>query len=200
MHNISFSRENNFLIANHFLTGTFELQPGKVTMLAGENGIGKSSLIKFLKGSQSIYFPNCACRFIDQLRLTPLNDVSYQDIKKTLVPYRHENLNIYDTLESDCEDFICKPIRLLSGGQNQMIKILIATFLGGDIFFLDEPFQFLDSNNQKRLYEIIEFLKSEGKSLCIIEHNEKSIADLVDNTYRLVKKDKDIQIQEVLHG
>ena len=67
------------------------------------------------------------------------------------------------------------PINELSGGQNQMLKILFSAYKGGDLFIFDEPFQYLDQNFQKLLRNYLESLIKDKKYILLVEHQKTMV-------------------------
>jgi ABC-type Mn2+/Zn2+ transport system ATPase subunit len=163
------------------------LSPGKMTLLSGDNGIGKSSLIQFLKLNQSEFFSSQKLVFIDQFPLSPVNDISYLELENFLSSKRIEKLACYIELREKLSSFIKKPIKSLSGGQNQLIKIALGLFLGGDVFILDEPFQYLDKSNVLLLKKLLQDLKFNGRIILIVEHRKEIIAQLIDESFEMIK-------------
>ncbi len=194
MRKIEIFEEDQFVINKLLVTASLELVSGKLYHFAGENGVGKSTFFNFLKTHQHKYFPKLHCQFIDQLRFNPLNEISFLDLKRSLIPYQHSALKIYEKGLELTKNYQSTPIKNLSGGQNQMIKILVSSFLGGDIFFLDEPLQYLDKENKYFVKEFISELKHEHKIVCLIEHNHEFLQELIDENYFMQKEVEGIKI------
>jgi energy-coupling factor transport system ATP-binding protein len=68
----------------------------------------------------------------------------------------------------------------LSGGQKQRVALAATLALGNDILILDEPTSELDEHATQRIVEILAGLKSQGKSLLLIEHKFHQFRDIVD--------------------
>lgn len=167
------------------ITGELEFSPGKLIHLRGDNGVGKSSFVQAIKIFQVDLFPKMKLNFIDQKRLEPLNDVNFEQLIKELHQFKHESHQFfYDQVEK-ISSFKHKPISSLSGGQNQIVKILCSAFLGGDIYFLDEPFGHLDNENKDFLREYLRFLKQKNCYVFVIEHGHEYLKNEIDYTYQL---------------
>ncbi|MBT4790052.1 MAG: ATP-binding cassette domain-containing protein [Halobacteriovoraceae bacterium] len=184
MHKLTISADDDFWINEKQLLGEIVFTSGELVLIQGENGIGKSSFLQYLKRKQTSLLKG-KCIFVDQSRVMPLNDLSFKDAKKVFKPYQFEKLDIYSDYEQYILPYIDKPIGQLSGGQNQMIKIMLGLYLSGDIFFFDEPLQFLDQKNKKLFLELLTSLKKRDKAICIIEHNKKDLAHLIDTCFNL---------------
>ncbi len=176
---------NKFYVDNREVQGELSLLPGRLTLLRGENGVGKSSLVLYLKLNQRQVFSKLVPRFIDQVRLSPLNDVSFEQILGQLSTDKAQDQTLFTKWEFLVKEFRHKPIKSLSGGQNQMVKILISLYLGGDIFIFDEPLQYLDGTNKSKIVMLLEDLKSTGKGVLLIEHNDELVKAIVDTTVNL---------------
>lgn len=170
MINISISRESNIKVNGKNVLANLILKSGEITQLVGPNGVGKSTLLQYLKHHQQQVLSNEYCQFLDQNRLTPLNQVSFEDIKNVLQNMRYEELPLFLEFEKFVVEYMHLPLNNLSGGQNQMIKICLSLYLSGNVFFFDEPFQFLDQKNQSRFLEVLKELKKLQKTILIIEH------------------------------
>lgn len=186
---INIKEKDNFCVDNKRVQIKFNLIPGKLIRLIGANGVGKSSFIQYLKLNQDSFFINKKVSYLDQQRLLPLNDVSLNDLKELLLKKRYEILKCIDVIEEETSFFSSKPIKELSGGQNQLVKIYLSLFLSGDVFILDEPFQFLDEKNQQKMLKIIGQLKSLNKEILIVEHHF-DLKDIVDEKVELQSEKK----------
>lgn len=181
---------NEYKIQGKDVDCCLSLKAGLIHLIKGENGIGKTTFVSFLKLHQKRFFPKEKVRFVDQYPLAPLNSISFNELKIILAADRVEELNCFEMYEKKIEPFIHQPIKSLSGGQNQLVKIATALYLGGDFFFFDEPFQYLDSFYQETFKEILLSLKNEAKTVIIIEHNLALMADIYDEQIQVELKDK----------
>lgn len=59
----------------------------------------------------------------------------------------------------------------LSGGQKQLVAIGSVLTLQPQIFILDEPFSHLDGEVKEKLESLLQELKSQGKTIIIVEHD-----------------------------
>ena len=172
--------KNEYLVQELNVECHIELVEGKTHFLRGENGIGKTTFLNFLKLNRNKFFQNQKLRFVDQLPLTPLNDISFKDLEVLFKNDSYADEVIFNTFRKNIEPFASQPIRALSGGQNQLVKIGLALYLGGDYFFLDEPFQYLDQKNKEALKQVILSLRENKKTLFIVEHGHDLEADNSD--------------------
>jgi energy-coupling factor transporter ATP-binding protein EcfA2 len=157
--------------------------------------VGKSSFIQFLKIHQGEFLSEFAPNFVDQFPLEPLNQISFNNLKLQLKDFRIFEEPLFKDFELVCADYIDKPIRDLSGGQKQIIKLLTSLYLGGDIYILDEPLQYLDKSNLKKVTQLLAKLKESGKTLLIVEHQANALKELIDH-HIVVEKEESVRIYD----
>lgn len=68
----------------------------------------------------------------------------------------------------------------LSGGQKQRVAIAATLALGTEILVLDEPTSELDEEGTQMLFRILERLRSEGKTVLLVEHKLDALFTLAD--------------------
>jgi simple sugar transport system ATP-binding protein len=71
-------------------------------------------------------------------------------------------------------------IEKITVGQQQRVEILKALYRGAEILILDEPTAVLTPQEAKELFEIIESLKSQGKSIVFISHKLNEVLEISD--------------------
>ncbi|MBM3261975.1 MAG: ATP-binding cassette domain-containing protein [candidate division Zixibacteria bacterium] len=92
---------------------------------------------------------------------------------RTLTPTRvRAMLNPYFPFEID-DAFLNRPIRFLSGGQKQRLNLLRVLSLDTDLIVLDEPLNGLDFLSIRKVIELIEQKRIEGRGILLISHNEE---------------------------
>lgn len=189
---------NRFKIQQLNVQCNIDIPEGDFSYLAGENGVGKSSLIQFFKLHQAEFFSGKRLIFVDQLSLKPLNEISFAQLEQDLSYLRNEELDCYQSLEDAISDFKSIPINDLSGGQNQLVKLALALFLSGDIFIFDEPLQYLDSHNVELILKLLKSLKDSQKTILLVEHRMDAVKHLVDNYIIMDKQAGQIEVRP--HG
>lgn len=85
-------------------------------------------------------------------------------------------------------DFAHRQINELSGGQKQRAFLARALCQEASIYFLDEPFTGIDMASTEVILDLLEKMKSEGKSLFVVHHDLEKVASFFDyavllNTY-----------------
>lgn len=154
-----------------------------INFIMGESGIGKTTLIKYLK---------------DEL-LTKGNKISITFQESRLIPWK----NVYKNLELVIKDKYSKDERRkiikeilnnmnlkgieslfpheLSGGMKQRVSIARAILSDGDIFIMDEPFKGLDKDNKEKIIKFLkEYFKEKQKTVIIISHDINEVKEFVD--------------------
>lgn len=165
---------------------TFEVQKGEIFGILGPNGAGKTTTLEIIE----TLTPKTGGKVIvNGLDL----DYHVQDIKHIIGVQLQsggffEDLNLVETLEMFADIYNVKVDALkmleevqlqnkaknkpqqLSGGQRQ--RFSIATTLVADplIVFLDEPTTGLDPQARRNLWEMIQDLKSRGKTVVLTTH------------------------------
>lgn len=160
----------------------FEIQDGEYVSVVGENGCGKSTLmklvLKFLKPTRGSIVTNAKrIGYVPQKR-DNVNSGFPITVYEMLNSYR-KLLNIRDKAvigESlrqvglgECSSAL---MGTLSGGQSQ--KALIARALIGkpDLILLDEPSNGVDIESQREIYALLKKLNTEtGITIMSVEHN-----------------------------
>lgn len=142
----------------------------KAVALVGDNGVGKSSLLKWIKTN----FLDLSFNFTEQTELSVLSDLTLKDAlglieRRVLLRDKDDRFSfLFDHFKA--ENFWTKEIALLSGGQKQMSKILLSNFFSADGYFFDEPFQNLDQKNKQVLKEYFDKILKAKKALWIVDH------------------------------
>lgn len=185
---------------------SLSFRKGEVHAVVGENGAGKSTIMKILGG---LYFADSGEIYIDGVR-QHINSVSdalkagvavvYQELnlmpeltvaeniylhdlpaKAAFVDKRTMNQRAQALLESMGLDIrATDPISLLSVSQQQMVEIAKALSHDSDIVIMDEPTAALNIKEVETLYTLIRNLKEKGKTVIYISHRLKEIFDITD--------------------
>jgi simple sugar transport system ATP-binding protein len=72
------------------------------------------------------------------------------------------------------------PVDKITVGQQQRVEILKALYRGAEILILDEPTAVLTPQEAQELFEIIEGLKGQGKSIVFISHKLNEVLEIAD--------------------
>ncbi|MBA4687731.1 MAG: ATP-binding cassette domain-containing protein [Candidatus Galacturonibacter soehngenii] len=168
------------------------MSPGSKTAIIGENGSGKSTIIKILSG---LYDVNQGEVLLNKVNIKKLSLSSYREIFSVVSQQIYlfddtikNNICLYKEVseqkikqalkDSRLEEFINKVSMdyrvgqngaMLSGGQKQKVALARAFIQDRPILIFDEATSSSDSNSE---YEIIQLLltKMENKTIIIITH------------------------------
>jgi ABC-type uncharacterized transport system ATPase subunit len=192
----------------------FEVKKGEVHGLLGENGAGKTVLMKILYG---MHKPDQGQIFVDDqevridnsakairlgigmvhqhFMLVPSLTVA-ENVVLGLEPTKYSYLlNIDKTLKdikslSDRYRLQVDPKAIVSTipvGVQQRVEILKALYRRAEVLILDEPTSILTPQEVDSLFEAIRALKQQGKSVIFITHKLKEVCAICDRITVLKK-------------
>jgi len=96
------------------------------------------------------------------------------------VPEIRERLEWVTEL-TDLKPLLMKPPYEISGGQKQRVALAAVLAMTPKVMILDEPTSMLDPISRKRIFEVLEKLKSEGSNtIMVIEHSLENLIPLAD--------------------
>lgn len=151
----------------------FEAMSGKLNLILGPNGVGKTTFFTHLKINPELLQGRSAA-FMDQKPFNPLADMKVEDALRVIfeeLPGSRPWREVEEIKELGIEQLKDKSVSHLSGGENQKVKLAIALMRPFDILLADEPLQSLDGRNQELFLSIFVGLLKRGKTLIIIEHD-----------------------------
>ena len=174
VNNLSCQRGYNLLFENL----SFELNSGEVLRISGQNGSGKTSLLKIIAGLST---PELGSIEFDQSKL---NSEKYQ--LETLYLGHYEALsseliapNFHNALKKvGLKNYEHELAGNLSAGQKRRIALSLLFISQSKVWLLDEPFTALDSDGVKIIENQIEKHCASG-GLCILTtHQDCNIKNL----------------------
>lgn len=196
--NLSFAYDTRSV----FSGASLEIMRGEFLALIGDNGTGKSTLMKLLLGTLT---PNSG-----EIRLfgdSIQKDNHYADIayvsQNSILGYRSFPTTIRELIEVHCQylkishnvedllaqvdlqDHIDKKLSELSGGQLQRVGILIALLKDAKLILLDEPTSGIDKKFAHELFLLLRKLCDDKKTVVIITHHVHELKDVVDRVVML---------------
>ena len=184
----------------------FDVRAGEVHTLLGENGAGKSTLMNVLFGlyqptEGDIYVRGQKVKIESPSQAVKLGiGMVHQHFMLVEAMTVFENIILGDTrskgifidrnarkeeilelsrkygLDADLDH----PITELAVGAQQRVEILKALYRGCDVLVLDEPNAALTDQEAEGLFEIMNKLKQEGKSVIFISHKMREVLRVSD--------------------
>ncbi|MDR0488325.1 MAG: ATP-binding cassette domain-containing protein [Propionibacteriaceae bacterium] len=178
---------------------SLSLPPGKITVIMGRNGSGKSSLLWALTGVQKM---DSGRYSVDGIDLENKGPDKVRDLVR-LVPQTACDLLYLSSVEeecqaadreSGCESGLCRQIldalapqvdsrshpRDLSQGQQLCLVLAIQLTARPHVILLDEPTRGLDYPAKASLAQILEEMAWEGRSVGVVTHDVEFAAEVAD--------------------
>lgn len=169
---------------------SLHINRGEVVALLGQNGAGKSTILKVIMG------------LLEKKagRITKSASISYVSQGKRVFPNLtvFENVVVRGDVKEIPEDlYALFPIlklkkhtlaKNLSGGEQQMVALARALIDNPDILLLDEPSLGLSPKFVQDIFRVIDQIRKERNlSVLVIEHNLMSLLKIADRGYVLEK-------------
>ena len=208
--NVKFGYTEEKLVLNDI---NLKFEPNKTTAIVGRSGCGKSTILSLSNKLYSLE-ENSGEILIDGHNIENLTETSLRDSISTVTqtPYIfnttiRENMNfikpgvtdkeiisvlkraeIYDfvqTLPEGLDSKVGENGVMLSGGQKQRFAIARILLKNPKIIILDEATSALDNENQEKIVEVVDSLKSDH-TIIVVAHRLSTIVDadkiiVVDN-------------------
>ena len=189
---------------------SWQIYPGEVAALVGDNGAGKSTILKLITGAllpddgvmlvrgQSAHIHDPVDAFKYGIAAV------YQDL--ALVENRSVIMNMFLGNELTHGPFnlfldhkrmareaqralddmhsripsVQTVVRKLSGGQRQAVAVGRAMLRGSEIIIMDEPTAALGVEQTKEVMDLIQALRQRGKTVILVSHNLRQVFDIAD--------------------
>lgn len=185
---------------------SFSIAPGEVHALVGENGAGKSTLMKMITGE---YIPDegevyhngeliKAKSVADSQKngiamihqeLAPLPDMTISEniflgqeiMKGKFLDHKEMDRQTKEILKEYGMDFDPRmKVGKMSVAQIQMLEIIKAVRKNADVIIMDEPTSSLADEETKKLFKIIEDLRTKQVAIIYISHRLEEILMITD--------------------
>ncbi|QLL77207.1 ATP-binding cassette domain-containing protein [Ligilactobacillus saerimneri] len=178
--------ENNAL----FKPVTFTLNRGHQLALVGANGSGKTRLVHQIVTALAVGRPTANLQFVSQLRysyfqqLTQLPDQDLTTFAAAQGVARDTFFNLLRKLGFSREALTQK-LQTLSAGQQRKVALALSLAQPANIYFWDEPFNYLDTYNQDQLVDLI---KTVRPTMLLVEHDQRLLEQLQVPTIEIEKE------------
>ena len=186
------------------------VKQGEFVGIIGKNGSGKTTLCNIIRGiipdfvqgeiTGNIIIDNKDINDIERGEMAELVGFVFQNpfsqisgIKKTVfeeIAYGLENLGVpreeirqrvTDVIKLlKIEDLQDKNPNELSGGQSQRVAIASIIVMNPKVLIFDEPTSQLDPLGTEEIFDILKLLKSQNKTIILVEHKIDLIAEYAD--------------------
>ena len=186
---------------------SLELHPGEVTALVGENGAGKSTIVKVLTG---IYQPDGGTITLDGREA---RFATAQDAARAGITAIHQETVLFDELSVAENIFLGHaprgrfglidwaamreqaaailkrigapldprtPLRELGIASRHLVAIARALSVDARVVVMDEPTAALSQKEIEELYELVDRLKAEGRAILFISHKFDEVFRIAD--------------------
>jgi iron complex transport system ATP-binding protein len=181
---------------------TLAARPGQVTAIAGPNGSGKSTIVRALvgqvslvSGAISVHGVNTAG--IDRRELATRMAVVTQreepafplPVRDYVLLGRYPHHGAWSALSAaddalvdaaiaraGATDLMDRRTDALSGGEWQRVRLARALAQGGEVLVLDEPGTFLDVAHEMAMFELLDALAREQRTVLLVSHQLNLVA------------------------
>lgn len=187
--------------------GYFDLYKGEIHSLIGENGAGKSTMMKMLYGlypkdSGTIMVKGSEClnhnpyKAIDlgigmvHQEFMVVNELSVlENIILGFEPKKSMDRIDFTKSKEIIQKYIDvynldvqpnKIIKNISVGETQRVEIIKALYRGAEILILDEPTAVLTPQETTKLFDILRSMKKDGKTIVFISHKLNEVMEISD--------------------
>lgn len=188
-------RKQQKQVLNNINTTFYE---GERIAIVGNNGAGKSSMIKCMAGivkpSQGEVMvlnnkatkssPEKLGKYVSYVYQNPEEMFIEDSVKREIELFlKARNVKEYEkTVENIINDFSLyelkeRDARLLSGGQKRRVSLAIAATMQPQVILLDEPTANLDIATKKHVVHMLETLKSHVKTVIIATHDMQLVSE-----------------------
>ncbi|HYW25059.1 MAG TPA: ABC transporter ATP-binding protein [Terriglobales bacterium] len=175
---------------------SFEVRHGEVFGLLGPNGAGKTTILETVEGMLPIDRGTVTVDGVDvsshpervrrrvgiSLQRTAfferLTLVELLGLFADLYGARHRAERLLERV--GLSEQASRQVRTLSGGQQQRFAIAVALVNDPPLLFLDEPTTGLDPQARRSLWDLVEYLRLEGRSIVLTTHYMEEAQHLCD--------------------
>lgn len=181
----------------------FSVPTGKLVAILGPNGAGKSTFVQTILGLTKPLTGQI--RILGETGKSQLKKIAYIPQRESIdwdfpitveelvmqgryskqdfwkITRKKDRIAAISALKTvDMAGYAHRQISQLSIGQQQRVFLARALLQDAEVYFLDEPFSGVDSVTEKLIFEFLQNLRSQGKTLFVIHHDLKNIQKYFD--------------------
>lgn len=198
--------EKTFDTVKAIVSCYFNLKKGEIHSLIGENGAGKSTMMKIVYG---LYSPDSGIIKINGVNYKSLTPKKSIELKIGMVHQefmlvseltvleniilgfeKKKNVSIdFTSSKQEINKYIdsykmnvqmSKRINQISVGEAQRVEILKTLYRGAEILIFDEPTAVLTPQETKEFFKILKTIRDDGKSVVFISHKLGEVMEISD--------------------
>lgn len=192
---------------------SLQAQPGLITAVVGPNGSGKSSLVRALLrrapvSAGRVLLGGADIAALDaralarQVAIVPQREEPGMplSVREFVLLGRHPRRGAFGgpsetdralveqaLVRAGIADAIDRPTDALSGGEWQRVRIARALAQDTRVLVLDEPTTFLDIAHEMAVFELIDALAREGRTVLLVSHQLNLVARFAEHIVLLDK-------------
>lgn len=191
--NLSFKYGKKLVLSNI----TMKLEAGKIYGLLGENGVGKTTLLKIISGLQKPSEGKCIVNNENPFNRTPSflskvfylpEDLEFIQLYMTLRQFVKLNSPFYTGFDhKKCEAIVKdfdidanKKLNKLSHGQTKKAAIAFALATNADLLLMDEPSNGLDIPSKTMFRKVMAEYCNDETCAIISTHQVRDLENLID--------------------
>ena len=188
---------------------SLEVHKGEILSLLGENGSGKTTLMNMISG---IYYPDEGQIFVDGKPVDIRLPKDAFDLGIGMIHQHFKLVDVFTALENIvvgrggkldlkaaraqvtaiCEKYhfqldLDQKVYSMSVSQKQTLEIVKVLYRGANILILDEPTAVLTPQETEHLFEVLRYMKADGKAIVIITHKLNEVLEISDRVAILRK-------------
>ena len=181
---------------------SLEALPGRVTAVVGPNGGGKSTVVRALVGQVALASGSMRVGTVDVATadrralartlavVTQREELAFAlPVRDYVMLGRYPHHGAWSALgaadagvvevaaaSAGAAELLDRRTDELSGGEWQRVRLARALAQGGDVLVLDEPGTFLDVAHEMALFELLDALAREGRTVLMVSHQLNLVA------------------------